>query len=120
MSGPVGVLQGKVWGTTQCIFSSSNVEVHRIDARKGGYCSQHCHRGKYNLFYVERGRLKVTVFRGDAGDDTVLTPGMSTSVAPGERHMFEALDDTVALEIYYVQLDPDDIERYTQGGTRQC
>lgn len=119
----IGMLQGKIWGSTQCIFYNNNVEVHRISAHKGGYCSIHEHTSKYNLFYLESGKLKVTIFRNEnkeanPTDSTILTPGMSSIVVPGEKHMFEALDDSVAYEIYWVELDTNDIMRYEEGGVK--
>lgn len=121
----IGMLQGKVWGTTQCIFHDNNVEIHRIEAKAGGYCSKHEHVAKFNLFYMESGRLKVTIFRSPEGeqprptDSTILVPGMSSLVRPGEKHMFEALEDSIAYEIYWVKLDPGDIKRYEEGGFRE-
>lgn len=119
----IGMLQGKIWGTTQCIFHNKNVEVHRISANKGGYCSEHEHAAKFNLFFVESGKLKVTIFRGDdepkPTDSTILKSGMSSLVNPGEKHMFEALEDSIAYEIYWVELDQGDIKRYEEGGIRE-
>jgi hypothetical protein len=52
-------------------------------------------------------------------DTTILTDGMSHSVAPNDVHMFEALEDTHALEIYWSELESEDIERLTHGGIRE-
>lgn len=106
----------KVWGTTELIFKKNNVEVHRIEVNKGGYCSKHCHEYKYNEFYVESGKLEISVFDGEFIDETVLCDGESTSVAPLKYHKFEAKEDTIAYEIYYVELSSDDIIREIPGG----
>ena len=45
-------IQGKVWGKTQDIFKNSNFELHRIEARKGSFCSKHQHKHKYNAFFI--------------------------------------------------------------------
>jgi mannose-6-phosphate isomerase-like protein (cupin superfamily) len=112
-----GIIQAKVWGTTQCLFQSETTEVHLIRPTRGGFCSIHEHASKNNLFYVIAGKLKVVIFReNNLKDETILGPGMGTTVAPQERHQFEALDDTIALEIYHVRLDPADIQRFSQGG----
>jgi len=114
--------QGKIWGLTSCIFNRNNVEIHRIEAKKGGYCSTHNHKSKYNIFFVEKGLLKVTIFRWDAGqeikDEILLSKGEMTSISPGIDHMFEAIEDTIAFEIYYVELDPSDIQRKNVGGIK--
>ena len=117
----LGILEGKTWGKTQCLFARNNVEVHRIKVVKNGFCSEHTHKSKYNHFYVESGRLVVKVFR-DSGvvDATILGPGMSTIVKPGEKHQFIAKETTVAYEIYYVVLEDNDITRYTQGGVKNA
>ena len=39
--------QGKVWGQTQPLFNKNNVEIHRIETNKGGYCSKHKHEFKH-------------------------------------------------------------------------
>jgi mannose-6-phosphate isomerase-like protein (cupin superfamily) len=117
----IGLIQGKIWGTTQCIFRDNNVEIHRIAVKLGGYCSRHRHAAKYNQFFVESGKLKVTIFRGSeerATDSTVLTAGMASLIKPNEVHMFEALEATVAYEIYWVSLNPEDIIRESEGGIK--
>ena len=47
------MIAGKVWGTTENVFSNHNFEFHRIEVDKGGFCSKHKHVHKYNGFYVE-------------------------------------------------------------------
>ena len=32
-------IQGKIWGKTQGLFNKNNVEIHRIETNKGGFCS---------------------------------------------------------------------------------
>lgn len=113
--------RAKVWGETQKLFNKNNVEIHRIIANKGGYCSKHYHSNKYNIFYVEKGKLKITIYRQDAEkdilDETILTDGQMTFVEPKLYHKFEAMDDTIAFEIYYSELEEDDIYRSDVGGT---
>jgi mannose-6-phosphate isomerase-like protein (cupin superfamily) len=119
---PIWPIQGKVWGTTQCIFKTDATEAWFINAKKGGYCSEHFHKHKWNRFFVIKGKMNIKIFRNDNDEDlidqTTLGPGQSTDVQPGVFHIFEALEDCQALEIYWVSLDPDDIERRTHGGMR--
>jgi quercetin dioxygenase-like cupin family protein len=115
----IGAIQGKIWGKTSCLFSKNNVEIHRIEANKGGYCSKHSHSSKWNQFYVESGRLKILIYKdGEIIDSTVLTDGMMTSVAPNEIHQFEALEDTIAYETYWAELQEIDINRIDVGGVK--
>ena len=118
----MGITRGKVWGNTSMIFHENNVEMSRIEVKKGGYCSKHKHQHKFNLFFIEKGILKITVYRQDAGqtmeDITILKDRDSTYVEPSLFHCFEALEDTVAYEIYWTELDVNDIERETVGGIK--
>jgi len=110
--------QGKVWGTTQCLFSTNNVEIHRIETIESAYCSKHKHNSKYNAFYVESGSLVVKTWKGDYPlvDTTTVKAGEMTVVKPGEYHMFYAPEETVAFEIYWADSVPEDIVRETCGG----
>lgn len=108
---------GKVWGATRQIFANDNAEVHRIHVLKGGECSKHRHVHKWNAFFVERGEIHIDVWKNsyDLIDRTVLKTGDYMEVPPGEYHRFQAVDDSVVYEIYWVDLDPNDIERETVG-----
>lgn len=114
-------IQGKVWGRTSPLFNKNNVEVHIIEIRKGGFCSKHLHKTKFNKFVVCTGKLQVNIWK-DYGngtsmcDETILTGGEECVVPPGHYHQFIALEDTSALEIYWVELNEDDIIRDNMGG----
>lgn len=116
-------IQGKVWGSTSPIFHKNNVEINRIIGKKGGFSSFHCHKHKFNLFFVESGVIKVTIQKdygsGVLEDETIVGPGQQTTVPPNQFHKFEVVEDCVAYEIYWVELDPNDIERLTVGGFRE-
>ena len=115
----MNALQGKVWGNTRPLFFKNKVEIHRIEAKDCGFCSKHCHEYKHNLFFVESGKLQVTVWKNDYNliDDTIISAGEATTVPPKEYHSFMALEDTVAFEIYWVELLEKDILREDCGGT---
>ena len=111
---------GKVWGSSSPLKTTANAELHLIRVKKGGYCSTHKHNHRWNWFFIIAGKLEITVERTDSGtiDRTVLTEGQATEVPPGFKHEFEALADTVALEMYWVEMKGSDIERETPGGMR--
>lgn len=118
---PIGPTQGKVWGQTRLAFAYNGVEAHVISVKKGSFCSLHSHVHKWNRFVVLSGRLAVRVyqFEVDNADETIVGPGQITDVPPAVKHEFEALEDTAAVEFYWVTLDPNDIDRGgTQGGMR--
>lgn len=115
----IGASQGKFWGSTRCFFVNDSCEVHCLEANEGGFCSRHCHKNKWNRFIVLSGRLKVIIFKDSGQDETILTTGMFSDVPPKVDHKFEALEDTVALEIYWIDgLDPGDIIRRDTGGMK--
>ncbi len=70
--------------------------------------------------FCEKGRLLVRVWKNnyDLVDETILESGDFTTVGPGEFHQFEALEDTVAFELYWAEFDHNDIERETVGGSK--
>ena len=113
-------IQGKVWGKTQEIFKNSNFEFHRIEAKQGGFCSIHKHVHKFNAFYIEKGSMKLTIYENDDDlvDETIANAGDFTIVKPGNYHKFEALEDTICYEIYWVELNHQDIERKDVGGIK--
>jgi mannose-6-phosphate isomerase-like protein (cupin superfamily) len=110
------MIQGKVWGITKLLEGNSSFEFHRLEVNAGGVCSKHKHGHKWNGFFVESGRLLVRVWK-DYGlvDEVILCAGDYTRVAPGEYHQFEAIEDTVAFELYWVEFKSDDIEREGVG-----
>jgi quercetin dioxygenase-like cupin family protein len=113
-------VEGKVWGTTQPLIVTPLVEVHKVRAKAGGFCSKHSHTRKWNAFLVIEGRLKIKVWKQDYDlvDETTLLPGDITTVRPGEVHQFVVPEDhdCVFLEIYYLEGLGPDITRTTCGG----
>jgi mannose-6-phosphate isomerase-like protein (cupin superfamily) len=113
----MSVIEGKVWGTTEPILQSAAVEVHRIKVELGAYCSQHKHQSKINMFYVISGELEIQRWK-DYGlcDSTHLFAGDTSIVPAGEMHKFIAHQETEALEIYWAELNHNDIQRTNVGG----
>lgn len=109
--------QGKIWGNTISLFNKNNVEMHRIEIKKGGICSKHKHEHKFNAFFVEDGQLEIEVWKKDYDlcDKTLLNNGEISIIMPGEYHRFRALEKTIAFEIYWVELSTDDIIRKDHG-----
>jgi mannose-6-phosphate isomerase-like protein (cupin superfamily) len=114
-----GAVQSKFWGQTQGIFVGRISEVHYLEVNKGGYCSKHRHRDKWNRFFLIDGVLQVTIYRKAGEDVTILKAGQFTDVAPSDLHRFECLEDCKCIEIYWVDeitLNVNDIEREDVGG----
>tara|TARA_R100000988_G_C3856999_1_gene97524 strand:+ start:64 stop:465 length:402 start_codon:yes stop_codon:yes gene_type:complete len=130
----MSVIEGKVWGNTEPIHQAPAVEVHRIKVDPDGYCSQHKHQSKINMFYVISGGLEIQRWK-DYGlcDSTYLYAGDTSIVPAGEMHKFiaqppldkkcttcngtgKAPEQTEALEIYWAELNHHDIIRENVGG----
>ena len=114
-----GAVQSKFWGKTQSIFAGPFSETHFLKINKGGYCSEHKHKNKWNRFFLISGKLKITIFRESGYDVTVLLPGEFTDVPPGVFHNFEAEEDSMCMEIYWIDsIETNDIERRSVGGIK--
>jgi len=119
------IIQGKVWGHTTPLFNKNNVELHIAEIKKGGYCSKHRHKFKFNRFIVLKGKLKITIWKdygngNELEDISVLGISQECTVNPGDYHRFEALEDTTVLEVYWVALNESDIDRIDHGGMRHA
>ena len=113
--------QGKVWGETEEIFNNGIISIHFLKINKGGYCSEHSHDFKSNIFFVIQGNLKISIWNQEkVSDDTVLWAGESCEIPPKVFHKFEAMTDVDCLEIYETKLRGEDINRRTQGGKKAC
>ena len=111
--------QGKVWGWTARIHANPFTETHLLEIKKGGFCSEHQHARKTNLFVVISGRIRVKIWNdGPTPDATELEAGQSPLVPPGVFHQFEGLEESVVLEIYESAPIDVDIDRRTIGGMR--
>jgi quercetin dioxygenase-like cupin family protein len=108
---------GKVWGSTKKVFELNNISFHRIEVNKNTCCSKHYHDYRYNLFYVEKGKLLIKHWQTDYDlvDETILSDGESCVIPPKNFHQFVGLEDTVAYEIYYTLINDQDIVRENCG-----
>lgn len=102
---------GKIWGVTSEIFSNDSVSIHRIEIRANQKCSIHLHKHKYNMFFVESGKILVHRWVDDILISTALCSAESLVICPAIYHQFESLEDSIVYEIYYTKLDNNDIVR---------
>ncbi len=94
------------------------MSVHLLKIEAGGFCSEHRHERKANLFYVLAGRLMIRQWRNGEADLTTLESGESLKIPIGVWHQFEAESPTIALEIYEAAPVEEDIIRRSIGGRR--
>jgi len=115
--------QQKIWGETWPLFEDDHLLVMRLLAVAGGYCSEHYHRSRNNLFIVHSGVLLVRVeTRYQQWDTFTIKGGQSLLVPVGTVHQFEARTVVLCDEVYHplrgTKIDVQDIVRRTQGGRR--
>jgi mannose-6-phosphate isomerase-like protein (cupin superfamily) len=108
--------EGKIWGSNVLLFSNNSVQINQIFIKKGGMCSKHKHSHKNNMFFVQSGKLLIEEWK-ESGivDRTMLGPEQTTTIKNQNYHRFTALEDTNALEIYYLQIEENDIVREDTG-----
>lgn len=93
---------GKIWGENILIFNNDAIQINQIYINRGGRCSKHKHEYKSNMFFVQKGVLQIEEWQ-DNGlvDITVLNDNQSILIPINTFHRFTALEDTMALEIYF-------------------
>lgn len=110
--------QSKIWGFNTEIFFTDTVSVNVLHIDKGGTCSLHSHKSKYNKFHVISGELKLRV---ESFDQLIhLHSGEEFTVYPGQEHRFRAEMLTVVVETVYTKLDVGDINRKLCGYVEEC
>ncbi len=106
----------KIWGRTTELFHNNTTSTHYIEIKAGGYCSQHRHAQKENVFYVIEGELEITWWDGDIEMVISIKAGEYDVIKVGVWHMFRAITDVKCVEMYDYKYDGVDIERRTEGG----
>lgn len=112
----------KVWGWTQHIFLSDEVEICRAHIIEGGYCSKHYHKNKTNRFHVLNGVLEIIVYRNGQEEHMTMTTGMTLDIQPKVQHKMVCHEECDFIEIYWSDNDKlrfDDIIREDEGGVKK-
>ena len=105
----------KVWGTRRRLLLTDSSEIDLVYVKKDTFCSTHSHSKKINKFTVIKGKIRIDSEYGNI----ILRPNESFEVRPPLKHRFFALEDTIMIELAYVEngkIDADDIDRESQGG----
>jgi len=105
----------KVWGERRRILLTDLTEIDLLYLNKDCFCSTHNHKEKINKFVVISGKIRIQTEYGL----TILKANESWEVPAPLVHRFYALEDSVMVELAYVKegkIDPDDINRISQGG----
>lgn len=116
----------KPWGYSTRVYCNEQLQVERIFIRPGGFSSVHMHSCKVNQFVVNKGILLVNLFDDQLRpvESHSLDAGESWVVGVGEKHQFVACSLVEGYEFYWpekdVELDPNDIVRYTTNGVDEA
>lgn len=105
----------KIWGERRRILLDDKNEIDLLYLKKDSFCSTHKHAKKINKFILVSGKVMIETEFGAK----VLSPKESFQVIYRTLHRFVALEDSVMIEIAFVEegkIDPKDIEREKQGG----
>ena len=104
----------KTWGERFKLFENDLNEVCFLDLIPYQRCSYHFHNSKSNFFFVVEGELTVKTEWGTV----VLNKNEFFTVHPKDKHEFQTHEKpTKVIEIAYVNLNPEDIERGKLGGS---
>ncbi len=106
----------KVWGRTIELFHNNTTSTHYLEIKAGGYCSEHKHAQKANIFFIIEGKLEITEWPDAPEHITILKPGDVYAVPTDIWHRFRAIIDVKCIEIYNYMYDGKDIKRRTVGG----
>lgn len=102
----------KLWGDTELLFKNAITEIYRANINKNKYSSKHYHKNKYNLFYIENGILLVKVWHNTSNyTEHILRAGDRLCVQPEIWHQFLAIEQSAILEIYFTEINNNDIVR---------
>jgi mannose-6-phosphate isomerase-like protein (cupin superfamily) len=97
-------------------------EIWHASIKKGGYSSRHTHDRKPNLFYVASGTMLVHTFHNNIStipsSTFSVSVGQQITIVDGVWHQFEATTDVELIEVYWVYLKGEDIQRADEGGLR--
>jgi quercetin dioxygenase-like cupin family protein len=105
----------KIWGNCYKILRLDNAEIDLLYLEKDSVCSKHYHNEKRNLFLLISGKVNIVT---DLGTKELVI-NEPFEVDTNCTHRFDALEDSILLEIAYVEngkIDKDDIVREIQGG----
>lgn len=105
----------KIWGTRRRLLLTDTSEIDLLYLKKDSFCSTHCHDNKINRFVVISGKVQIQSEYGEV----ILKTNESFEVRPNLKHRFFALEDSVMIELAFVEsgeIDANDINRDSQGG----
>jgi quercetin dioxygenase-like cupin family protein len=99
---------GKKWGSEEWIVNCPEYCGKYLRIKRGGKSSYHYHKVKKETFYCVSGKVILNV------EDKLYNLSEPVTINPAERHYFEAITDSVILEISTEHKD-EDVYRLTNS-----
>ncbi len=98
----------KNWGYELIIANKPAYCGKLLHFYKGKKCSLHFHVRKDETFFLQSGRLKVSLRHSDGRDEAVvMEPGDSLLITPGLMHQMEGLEESDLFEFSTQHFDED-------------
>jgi len=84
----------KVWGHEEWIVNTEKYCGKKLILKEGYQSSLHYHKQKDETFYIFEGEVYLEV----NGTATIMKPGDTIRILPGQRHRFSGLENSVIFE----------------------
>lgn len=75
-------------------------QVNILNSNKGSLRGGHYHKICREVFYVIKGKLKLTLEEGQEIEENIFTEGEMFLISPFQKHTFEFLEDTLMIAMY--------------------
>ena len=97
--------RGTLTQIAHCGYSQINAIYTRKGAVRG---NRHYHKTTKEAFYIIKGSVRVSVWRGDETQQTVFGDGAYFMIEEFTEHTFEYLEDTYLVVLYTVPVEKED------------
>ncbi len=95
----------KPWGEEWWLAHTRRYAGKILFVKKGKRLSLQYHKVKHETQYLDEGRVKMLIGKGEELEERILEKGAITEIPPGTRHRIEALEDSKIFEVSTPELD---------------
>jgi mannose-6-phosphate isomerase-like protein (cupin superfamily) len=81
------------------LISGDWKQANLIEIKRGHKFGGHYHKKKNEFFYVLKGHVMVMVSKDDITQSVFVTEGGCFLIEPYDKHTFEAIEDTLIIEL---------------------
>jgi len=111
----------KVWGEEVWLYNGEPCGVNLcgklLKLKQDHYCSLHCHKKKFEVFWLMSGKVKMIIQKADESQTHtwIMNPGDSQVIPIGMFHSFSGVVDSILVE-FSTHHEENDSYRRTQSG----